>query len=117
MPYFYDNNFKFSEAQLTLNPSQNWTEHGVTTLVLHFYGDSANAAEQMYVKVNDVKVVYNGDPLDITMQEWKRWNIDLASLGVNLQSITKLAIGFGDEANVRAGGSGVVYFDDIGLYR
>ena len=96
MPYFYNNNFKFSEAQLTLSPAQNWTEHGVTSLVLHFHGDPANVVEQMYVKVNDFKVVYDGDPLDITAPEWKRWSIDLASLGVNLQSITKITIGFGD---------------------
>lgn len=117
MPYFYNNNFKFSEAQLTLSPAQNWTEHGVTSLVLHFHGDPANVVEQMYVKVNDFKVVYDGDPLDITAPEWKRWSIDLASLGVNLQSITKITIGFGDGTTTRAGGSGVVYFDDIGLYR
>jgi len=117
MPYFYNNNFKFSEAQLTLSPAQNWTEHGVTSLVLHFHGDPANIVEQMYVKVNDFKVAYDGDPLDITLSEWKRWSIDLASLGVNLQSITKITIGFGDGTTTRAGGSGVVYFDDIGLYR
>jgi hypothetical protein len=117
MPYFYDNNLKFSEAELTLSPAQNWTEHGVTTLVLHFQGDPANAAEQMYVKVNDFKVTYDGDPLDITAQEWKQWRIDLASLGINLTNVTKIAIGFGDGTTFRAGGSGVVYFDDIGLYR
>ena len=117
LPFFYDNNFKFSEAELTLTPAQNWTEHGVTTLVLHFYGDPANAVEQLYVKVNGVKVDYDGDPGDITIAEWTRWSIDLASLGVNLQSITKLTVGIGDGTTTRAGGSGVVYFDDIGLYK
>jgi len=78
----------------------------------------------MYVKVNDSKVVYDGDVTDIKPTDikhierglWKRWNIDLASLGVSLQSVTELAIGFGDETNLTAGGSGVVYFDDIRLY-
>jgi hypothetical protein len=37
-------------------------------------------------------------------------------LGIDLQSVTKLSIGFGDEASMTSGGSGVVYFDDIRLY-
>ncbi|HUV63923.1 MAG TPA: LamG-like jellyroll fold domain-containing protein, partial [Sedimentisphaerales bacterium] len=117
MPYFYNNNFKFSEAQLPLSPAQNWTRHGVTSLVLYFYGDPANAVEQMYVKVNDFKVVYGGAPLNITTAEWNQWSIDLALLSVNLQNVTKIAIGFGDGTATKAGGSGVVYFDNIGLYR
>jgi hypothetical protein len=79
----------------------------------------------MYVKVNDSKVVYDGDPTDIKPTDieymerglWKQWNIDLALLGADLQNVTKLAMGFGDEMNPAAGGSGVVYFDDIRLYR
>ena len=124
MPYFYDNNFKYSEAVLPLSPPQDWTEHGVKVLSLYFHGDPSNTVEQMYVKVNGSKVLYDGDSTDIKPTDikhierglWKRWNIDLASLGVSLQSVTELAIGFGDETNLRAGGSGVVYFDDIRLY-
>jgi hypothetical protein len=117
MPYLYSNNFKFSEAQLPLSPAQDWTRHGVMFLVLYFYGDPANAAEPMYVKVNDFKVLYGGAALDITKAEWTQWSINLASLGVNLQSVTKIAIGFGDGTTTKAGGSGVVYFDNIALYR
>ena len=117
MPYSYNNKFKFSEAQLPLSPAQDWTKHGVTSLVLYFYGDSANVAEQMYVKVNDFKVLYGGAALDITKAEWTQWSISLASLGVSLQNIMKIAIGFGDGTTTRAGGSGVVYFDNIALYR
>jgi len=124
VPFMYDNNFKYSEAVLSLSPPQDWTEHGVTVLSLYFHGDPCNVVEQMYVKVNGSKVVYDGDSTDIKPTDikhieralWKRWNIDLASLGVDLQSVTKLAIGFGDETNLTAGGSGVVYFDDIRLY-
>ncbi|MBL7185173.1 MAG: discoidin domain-containing protein [Phycisphaerae bacterium] len=124
VPFLYDNNFKYSEAVLLLSPPQDWTEHGVKVLSLYFHGDPENSVEQMYVKVNGSKVLYDGDstdmkPADIMHIErglWKLWNIDLASFGVDLQSITKLAIGFGDETNLTAGGSGVVYFDDIRLY-
>jgi len=111
-PIFYD---KFSEVELPLSPAQDWTEHGVTTLVLYFHGDPSNSVEQMYVKVNGSKVVYDGDPFDITKPIWKQWSIDLALFGVDLQSVTKLSIGFGDEANITAGGPGVVLIDEIVL--
>jgi hypothetical protein len=117
MPYFYDNNLKYSEAELPLSPPQDWTRQGVTVLSIMFLGDSNNSIEQIYVKVNGVKVLYDGDPFDITRPRWTRWNIDLTSFGVNLRNVTELSIGFGDEANLRAGGSGVVYFDNIRLYR
>jgi len=124
VPFMYDNNFKYSEAVLSLSPPQDWTEHGVKVLSLYFHGDPNNTVEQMYVKVNDSKSVYDGDSTDIKPTDikhierglWKQWNIDLASLGVDLQNVTKLAIGFGDEMNLTAGGSGIVYFDDIRLY-
>ncbi len=117
MPLFYDNNFKYSQAERTLGSSQDWTKNGVKALLLSFYGDPDNAVEQMYVKLNGSKVVYDGDAADIKQASWHDWNIDLASFGVDLANVTTIAIGFGDEANPAAGGSGVVYFDDIRLYR
>jgi hypothetical protein len=117
MPLFYDNSFKYSQAERTLSPSQDWTSNGVKTLSLSFYGEPDNAVEQMYVKLNGSKVVYDGDPADIKQASWHDWNIDLASFGVDLNNVRTIAIGFGDEANPAAGGSGVVYFDDIRLYR
>jgi len=117
MPYFYDNNMKYSEAQRTFSPAQDWTQQGVTVLSISFLGDAGNSLEPMYVKINGKKVSYNGDAIDITRPRWNLWNIDLASVGVNLQNITSLIIGFGNDTNPTAGGSGIVYFDDIRLHR
>jgi hypothetical protein len=124
VPFMYDNNMKFSEAVRTLDPPQDWTRHGINVLSLYFHGVPENSVEQMYAKINGSKIVYDGDPTDIQPTEiehmergmWKLWNIDLAVFGVDLQNITELAIGFGDENNLTAGGSGVVFFDDIRLY-
>jgi hypothetical protein len=84
-------------------------------LVLYFHGTPGNTG-QLYVKVNGVKVAYPGDAADIAKPPakppWQQWNIDLASLGVNLQSVTTLAIGI--EGN---GAGGTLYVDDIVLYR
>jgi len=124
VPFMYDNKMKFSEAVRTLDPPKDWTKHGIKVLSLYFHGDPQNSVEQIYVKVNGSRIVYDGDPTDMKPTDiehmergmWKLWNIDLAALGVDLQNITEIAIGFGDENNLTAGGSGVVFFDDIRLY-
>jgi len=64
------------------------------------------------VKLNDSKVVYDGDTADIATLRWKQWNIDLALFGAGLQSVTKLSIGIDG-----SGASGTLYLDDIRLYR
>ncbi|MBA7704884.1 hypothetical protein ES703_113707 [subsurface metagenome] len=98
----------------SLEIGQDWAS--VEALSLWFYGDPNNAAEQMYVKLNGSKVVYDGDAGDIQQAGWQQWNIALSDFGVNLQNVTMVYIGFGDENNTTPGGSGVVFFDDIGLY-
>ena len=113
MPFFYSNTggAAYSEAELTLSPSQDWTAGGVKVLSLWFFGDASNTAAQMYVKVNGTKVAYDGNPGNLAMAAWQVWDIDLASFGTGLQSVTKLAIGV--DGN---GASGTLFFDDIRLY-
>ena len=113
---------RYSEATALISDlgiGSDWTVDGIRSLTLHFYGDAGNAAgptEQMYVKLNGAKVVYDGDMADITEASWHEWNIDLAAFGINLQNVTEISIGFGIEGNAVLGGSGVVIFDDIRLY-
>ncbi len=119
MPLFYDNNFKYSEAAMTLT-QRDWTEEGVGVLSLWFRGDASNAAEPMYVALNGSAVVYHGNPDAAQIGAWTEWRIDLqefAAQGVNLANVNTIAIGFGDKNNLQAGGSGMVFFDDIRLYR
>ncbi len=111
MPLFYNNTggAAYSEAELPLSPPQDWTKAGIATLVLYFHGAEGNTG-QLYVKLNGSKVVYDGDAGDIARPRWNQWNIDLASVGTNLQNVTKLSIGI--DGN---GASGTLYFDDIRL--
>jgi len=109
MPLFYDNaDFATSEADLEL--SQDWTTSGIQSLSLYFHGDPENSGGQLYVKVNDTKVAYDGDAADITLAAWQAWNIDLSAVG-NVSNVSKLTIGIKG-----AGASGVVYIDDVRLY-
>ena len=120
MPFFYDNNFKYSEATMTLSSQRDWTIRGVGVLSLWFYGDASNAAERMYVALNGSAVVYHDNPNAALINTWTEWTIDLqdfAAQGVNLANVNTISIGFGDKNNLQAGGSGMVFFDDIRLYR
>jgi hypothetical protein len=112
MPMAYDNSGKgFAEATRTFQSSQDWTLGGAKTLVLYFRGDAANSAGQIYVKINDKQVNYNGGSAALTTGIWKQWNIDLASVGTNLKAIKSLTVG------ISGSGKGIVYVDDIRLYR
>ncbi len=112
MPLAYSNTggAAYSEAELTLSPAQNWTEAQVKTLAVHFHGTDGNTG-QLYVKINETKVPYDGQASNLALTGWQAWNIDLASSGASLQSVTKLAIGI--DGN---GAAGTLYFDDIRLY-
>jgi WD40 repeat protein len=124
MPVFYDNNqqgkLKYSEVEMTLTYPRDWTENGVNTLTIWFRGDSANAAETLYVALNSSAVVNHDNPDAAQITTWTQWNIDLqafADQGVNLANVNTIAIGLGNKKNPQAGGSGTMYFDDIRLYR
>ncbi|MHC4120443.1 MAG: PA14 domain-containing protein [Planctomycetota bacterium] len=92
--------------------AQNWTDNDVQTLSLWFYGDPANTPGQLYVKINGVQVIYEGDSANLSQALWQVWNIDLASVSVNLQSVTSLAVGVQG-----SGATGTLLLDDIGLHR
>jgi len=126
MPLFYDNSGPayYSEATLPLTYPRDWTEEGVGVLTLWFYGDPANAAESMYVVVanatGQTAVVYYDNPDATLIDEWMEWNIDLEEIsnqGVILTNVDSFAIGFGNRNNPQVGGSGMVFIDDIRLYR
>jgi hypothetical protein len=121
MPVFYDNSvLKYSEVEKTLTYPRDWTENGVTTLTIWFRGDSANAAETLYVALNGSAVVSYDNPDAAQIGIWTEWTIDVqafADQGVNLTNVNTIALGLGNRNNPQAGGSGTMYFDDIRLYR
>jgi len=116
MPMSYDNSAAGkSEATLTLTSNRDWTIKDVNTLTIWFRGESANAAEQMYVTFNGSAKV-DHDNLDAaTVTRWTAWNIDLqkfADQGINLTNVNSITLGLSSVT----GGTGMMYFDDIRLY-
>ena len=119
MPMAYDNAVGKSEATLTLTSNRDWTVNSVNTLVIWFRGSSDNAAEPMYVVLNDSAVVTHDNPDAALAASWTQWTIDLqtfADQGVNLASVNSITLGLGNRSNPVAGGAGMMFFDDIRLY-
>ncbi len=128
MPLAYDNSgaagkTRYSETQREWTSPQDWTTNNLKALAMWFYGDPNNAAEQLYVAVEDnaghVKVVNHPELGAVQKNAWQEWNVDLTQLsaaGVNLKAVKKVYIGLGNRNSPKAGGEGSLYFDDIKLY-
>jgi hypothetical protein len=88
-------------------------------LTIWFRGDSANAAETLYVALNGSAAVSHDNPDAAQITAWTEWTIDLqafADQGVNLANVNTITLGLGNRNNPVAGGAGMMYFDDIRLY-
>jgi len=79
-----------------------------------------NPASEMYLIVQDSagKSATATSATAANVSDWTRWVIPMSSLnGVNFSKITKLTVGVGNKAAPTAGGSGMVFIDDIGYGR
>ncbi|MCX5644288.1 MAG: protein kinase [Phycisphaerae bacterium] len=81
-----------------------------------------NDAAPLYLAVEDnaghFKRLTHPDPAAVQAIAWQTWLIPLSeftSAGVNLASVKRMTLGVGDRNNPKAGGSGVIYLDDIGV--
>ena len=129
MPYSYDNSGPANYSEATANidnmvVGRDWTIGGVGILSLWFRGYSNNAAEPMYVALDNDNgisgIVYNDNPNAAQLNAWTEWTIvlqDFADHGVDLTHVDSITIGFGNRNNFVAGGEGEMWFDDIRLYR
>ena len=122
MPLAYDNGASpfYSETSRTWPSAQDWTVGGANSLRLFFQGAADNTAETLYAAVKDrlghVAVVTHPDPDAALATDWQTWTIPfttVADAGVNLAQVETLFIGLGNRANPTAGGTGLVYIDDV----
>ena len=133
MKYRYKNNLPpyYSESYADIADlgidDHDWLGTGAKTLALWFYGPSGNETNKpMYVKLTDgdasphtAQVNYDGDMNNIRDESWHEWNIDLQDFvdynNINLANVKTISIGFGN--GTQAASDGIVYFDDIRLYK
>jgi hypothetical protein len=114
-PFLY-NNTTASYSEVTLPTSaiaigSDWTQRGLNTLSIWFYGDPNNAGTgQLYVKLNNSKLVISG--VDLTLAQWQNVEIPLADFSIDLTNVTQLVIGL---ERTGAGSEGILFMDDIRL--
>ncbi|NQV34599.1 MAG: discoidin domain-containing protein [Phycisphaeraceae bacterium] len=111
MPFYYTNSGGVtSQTERMFTVPQDWTVGGAVTLSIAFNGRVGNTGT-MFVVINNAKIVYDRDNGNISRGAWQAWNIDLAAVNTTLTNVTKLTLGVEG-----AGASGMILFDDIGLY-
>jgi hypothetical protein len=108
---------EFSNISTTGTVTGDWETAGIGV-----EQPAGNDPEALYVAVEDssgnVAVVTHPDPLAVLTMEWQEWQIPFADLaGVNLSRVAIMYIGVGDRDNPSAGGTGLIYVDDIGYGR
>lgn len=111
------NNTTAQVSEVTVNPAElsignDWTVGTPEKISLWVYGDPNNpTTEQMFVRVNNSKVVCD---VDLTAEAWQEVSIDLADFNTGLGNVTTLGIGL--ERTATSGGSGMIFIDDVYLY-
>ncbi|MFZ2148629.1 MAG: hypothetical protein WAV28_15550 [Sedimentisphaerales bacterium] len=126
MRFEFQNQYEpyLTEATRTFSSPQDWTAQGVEALSLSFIGEHENMEHLMYLKLEDAagqsfKVEH---PYTYACQSdsWRRWIIALeqfSSGGIDLSSVKKCTIGFGDGTNSgqEDKDKDFVYIDQISL--
>ncbi len=104
---------EFSNVSTMGNVTDTWqiAEIGVAQPV-------GNSSESMHMTVEDstgkIKTVVNTDAAITRRPSWQRWAIRYGDLsGVDLGRVQKMTVGVGSKTTPAAGGTGIVYIDDI----
>ena len=111
MPVTYENvdGVTVSETTRILNGALDWSQYGVQSLSLCFFGDLDDGVGELYVEIGGTKVVYDGSAEDVKIAAWIPWVIDLA--GLDIASVDTLTIGV-EGSDI----SGLLLIDDIRAY-
>ncbi len=107
---------EFSNISFTGNVTGDWqiAEVSVTQ-------QEGNSAEPVYVTVKDnsgkSKTLVSSDSFATARTGWQQWTIplsDLTSAGVKMTAVKSIVIGVGNKTSPTAGGTGIIYVDDLG---
>lgn len=82
----------------------------------------SNAAAPVYLALEDstgrMQKVVHPDPAASQAAGWTEWEVPLSQFNsLNLGNVKKISLGIGDRDNPQAGGSGIMYFDDLRIGR
>ncbi len=105
---------EFSNIAFTGNVTGNWQVAEVGAVQ-----PTGNDVAPLYVALEDTSgnmgVVTHPNASIVGRSGWNEWQIPLSDFaGVNLGRVDTMFIGVGNPTNSTAGGSGIIYIDDIG---
>ncbi len=105
-----DRTFQFDSITMTGAVTGDWQGVAIATA-------DYNAAANMHLLIEDSAgksgTATNADI--VTSADWTRWAIPMSDFaGVNFGKIEKMTITIGDKNATKAGGTGMVFIDDIG---
>jgi len=106
----------FSNVATTGNVTGQWTSQDIGII----YNDAEPLYVALYNAAGSPAVVAHPDPVAANITAWTEWVIplqDFADKGINLSNVDKMGIGLGSAASAATGGKGIVFIDDIRLYR
>jgi hypothetical protein len=108
---------EFSNVAIIGNTTGDWQIAEIGTVQ-----QEGNSAEPIYVTVKDnsgkSKTVVSSDAVASARMGWNHWTIplsDLTSAGVKMTAVKSIVIGVGNKAAPTAGGTGILYIDDLGF--
>jgi hypothetical protein len=107
---------EFSDVAATGNVTGQWA---VATIGPE--QPEGNSPDALYVAVEDATgnsalAIHPAGEAATLPAGWNQWQISFDELaGVNLDRVRSMAIGIGDRDNPKAGGTGLIYIDDIGF--
>jgi len=114
----------YTEVSRTFESPQDWTVHGVEAMSMSFIGEHENEEHLMYIILEDAAGqslrVENPFTHAVQSDTWRKWTFTLGQFidaGVDLSSVKKLTIGFGDGIATSQEGDDrdIVFIDDINL--
>jgi hypothetical protein len=104
---------RFSDVTMTGTIVGDWVNRDI--------GIQSNKPQKLYVVLQDSDsnaIVYHNDPNILLRNTYTEWRIDLKKFtGVTLSDVRKMYIGIGTRAAAQPGGSGLIYVDQIVLYK
>ncbi len=110
---------EFSDIQTTGTVTGDWqiAEIGAEQ-------QEGNSPEAVYLTVKDSsgksKTIVNPDSAAAGRTGWQQWQIPLSeftSAGVKMTAVESIGIGVGNRTSPTAGGTGIIYVDDIAYGR
>ncbi|MFC1765475.1 LamG domain-containing protein [Planctomycetota bacterium] len=127
MPLYFDNQEMpcYSETQRRFDqPALDLASHGVRYLMVHFRGHPDNevaATDRLYLTLIDAagteaNVIYEGTDEVLQSTQWQRWSIFLQPIsgqGLDVHHVVSITLGIGDRVTPQAGGTGLIFVDDI----